>query len=492
MRIRTLMLLLALITLAVGCGDEAGDSFDNDGLNLLEPENQNQANQNQVDQNQANQTNQNPTNQNPTNQNHANQHLPEDEPALLGTYTHHYNEGPRTFDLVRLPRSDGEFAYIMWTPPQTPAQSGPLMVVAQPYDGIDWTGEEVDERWAELSPGGYPDVDGPDYDPATSGNIHYGLADLGEIADLGNIWLLNGMGLAFVFGRFYAGDALDGYVHSMVAALEFLGAQPRVDADRLGTFGLSWGGFMAVYGAAYAPDSVGPVRTAALFPPVDFVSFLEYATEGIEESFSGVALNIARAVFEPFVRRINAGVDGLGGPGFDGFRAEDICAQLEAPILVLHDEYDTLVPYDPVRQFADDCDQVEGVWYVHEEPIDFATRSINHGPILAGPGFPTALTFAITYLIQALNPGQPVRLVLYSEVAMVAFLETMHRLDEEDEDLAWAAERLIEMTTPGLTLIHLADFSASTGEEVLVDLINEIWELELEEADVVPWLADFL
>ena len=49
--------------------------------------------------------------------------------------------------LLRLTNAAGGDTYAQWVPPPG-AQRAPVMVLAMPYEGIDWTGEAVDQCWA--------------------------------------------------------------------------------------------------------------------------------------------------------------------------------------------------------------------------------------------------------------------------------------------------------------------------------------------------------
>src|SRR5688572_10221004 len=53
-----------------------------------------------------------------------------------------------TIDLVRAHRPDGATSYLAYEHATLP--SAGVVVMTQPYSGIDWTGEDVDARWAAL------------------------------------------------------------------------------------------------------------------------------------------------------------------------------------------------------------------------------------------------------------------------------------------------------------------------------------------------------
>ena len=75
-----------------------------------------------------------------------------------------YDRDGRSFpvQLVRVTRPDAGRTYVEWIRSDHPG-ARPVVVSTDPYGGIDWSGEEVDVRWAVHPAGTYEDVDGPGY-----------------------------------------------------------------------------------------------------------------------------------------------------------------------------------------------------------------------------------------------------------------------------------------------------------------------------------------
>ncbi len=83
----------------------------------------------------------------------------------------------RELVLLRLPTADGKSTFAVWAPPLPGAGVQPAVLPTQPYDGIDWSGEAVDARWASACATGAclrSDTDGPGGGPA-AGVIGYAL-----------------------------------------------------------------------------------------------------------------------------------------------------------------------------------------------------------------------------------------------------------------------------------------------------------------------------
>ena len=414
---------------------------------------------------------------------------------VLDEYVHTFNEGPRTFQLLRLSRRDGGSAYAMWTHVDVFSPS-PAVVLAQPYDGIDWTQETVDQRWATRATQNpapsYPDEDGPDYEAGVSANIAYSLSTLAQLAESSNYYILNGISPLLVFGRFYAGDDVAGTVNVMHAGLRFLEEQDDVDPQRIGVIGGSWGGFMTVYGAAYAPASLH-VTAAAYFPPVDFGDMIDYVTVRMPSLAPAGNVAAFSAFFEPYVRRILAARGRLGGSAdsWDGFTTADVCAGLRGDTLVLHDDWDTLVPIVHSLALREACpDPVDALTWTHDTPIDWATTTLTHGPISLEPILPSMTSFATGYLISRLVPEGANRWYLWSRPAMAGYLARVRVLEGRGESIANVAARLQEWLSP---TSYVADFAAdpitiTPVDEALAGLLSEVWEETILPADVAAWL----
>ena len=261
------------------------------------------------------------------------------------------DETDYSYQLLKLANEAGGYAYAQWFhPPRgTPA---PTVLVTQPYPGIDWTGEEVDERWAAL-PGAatgitHPDVDGPG-GGAEANAISFQLTTPEKMGDESTIWLWNGFGVLHVFGRFYAGGDIWNDVQDMVAGLRFLEQNEEVDKSHVATFGGSWGGFEALYAAAYAPETIVPVAAVPLAPPSNFTRMVAHILDTPAQLPNPVTAAMFTDFFDPYLRRITAATGGLpgeAGADFSRFSLATLTQRLTTPTLIPHDDWDTLVPFD--------------------------------------------------------------------------------------------------------------------------------------------------
>ena len=148
------------------------------------------------------------------------------------------------YKLLRIKDGAGLETYALWIAPKPGVTS--VIVMTEPYTGIDWTGLTLDQTVAVLPDAktlGYiDDLYGPLYEASTSKKIVYDYKTPDDIIPKGMPYLVNGMGVLFVFERFYAGGSIEQDANETALALEFLGTQLSVDSSKIGITGASWGG----------------------------------------------------------------------------------------------------------------------------------------------------------------------------------------------------------------------------------------------------------
>ncbi len=316
-----------------------------------------------------------------------------------------------TYELARVTDPDsGHVTYVQWNRPlDMPSTPHPVFVFTKPYVGIDWTGEAVDEKWAALGAGMHPDADEPSFAAETGSNIAYSQITPLQGVEEGAVPLLNQIPTLMLFGRFYAGGSIQDDRDDMVLGLRFLENRPDVDPARIAILGGSWGGFEAIYAAAYAPESVRPAYGIALYPLSDFAQETAYADQFPTLSVAGQR-DMYMNFFEPYGRRIQATVEPNGS--FAGFTHADIASRLSTPFIFLHDDHDTLVPFTMAEDLAKSLgDRAQYLWFRHEAPVDLNVDVPSHGPTPSA--FPISM-YSLTYasvLVQLLPSTNPLILV---------------------------------------------------------------------------------
>ena len=153
--------------------------------------------------------------------------------------------------------------------------------------------------------------------------------------------------LAFDFrGHGDSGGSGDGPLElDILAAADFLRAQPAVDGDRLCYRGSSMGGF---YGLKAAPEA--GFAAIALLCPASEATMLDALADihgGLDEGES----DAQNAAFAPHVAPPRWDSDGLRSY-FERQNSERLAARVECPVLLVHARGDEVVPFSHSLQLA--------------------------------------------------------------------------------------------------------------------------------------------
>ncbi len=352
-----------------------------------------------------------------------------------------------------------------------------MLLITRPYDGIDWTGEAVDARWAALGAGFHPDVDSPAA-PANAGVIAYQPMTRQQEADDAFIWRANGISVLSVYGRFYAGGSIQNDVDDMTAGLEFLAREPGVDTSRIGIFGGSWGGFEALYGAAGAPDAAVPVVGVALYPLSDFAAEYRFIVHEMPQRYTLPTSHDANtAFFAPYLRRVVATTGGTpdAGGDFSSFDVTGLATRLRTPFLLLHEDYDTLVGIDQSEALvAARPDLVDALYVRHVGPPQPTWDAVltAHGPELGGFAGAGVTPFIVARLLKPLVSGT--FYVPWSDELTTTLLWMRDRQRDGAPHPELAA-RLLELHDARVMMVHVNSGALSPGPDTVTTLVNQVW-----------------
>lgn len=390
-------------------------------------------------------------------------------------------------ELWRLQNPDGGCAYLAFLPhpDASPTSPRPVVITTRPYAGIDWTGEALDARWAgrEGASTGYrhADEDEPSV-TETSGDIGFTLTPAAALEEEAGLYRYNGLSAAFAYGRFYAGGDLNNDKADIAAGIDYVSSRPEVDPAHVGVFGMSWGGFEALYGSATATST--PAVTVAHSPPIDFSVLTDWAGGGCAEATPSRAA-LCGDFFDPYLRRIRAVVgDDLSDRGAFGlYNAETLCGVLPST-LILHDSWDMLVPFEGTLDFAQRCERVNPLYEAHSGPFDPTTAIFDHAGGGLPDGYPASLTFALAFLLTGVMAEAPI-VVPFEDATLRGFLQNLRALpSSETYAVTAAAPRLAELMADNVSLFDVADETIVDGGETLTSLVNEVWETSLTEGEI--------
>lgn len=407
---------------------------------------------------------------------------------VLGSGTHN----GRAFQKLRLTWGARAPTYAVWFPPLTAEGIHGAVVLAEPYVGIDWTGEPADAAFAALPDAGSDtlkaDAYGPGYLPGVSGPIVYRKIPEADVYSEAYAYLTGGLGVLFVFERFYAGGDLLNDALDTATALQFLSEQPEVEAARTGIYGASLGGFCAVHGSALA--DAAPAYGAAWSPPVDMAEFAAHVTSAAYARVADPAKKQVWAqVLDPYRRRM-AAVPGAPG-AYASHTAVAVASALRTNFLLLHDDWDTLVPVENTRALlAAAPARTTGFLVPRPGPIDFARLDLKHSPVPFGGDVWYAFTMVHAYLLTRLMPpGRPFT-SLYHAAEMEAFMDFMSGAQRRGVDISPLAPRLLDLCDERVSLLDMGDLAAPTvaGRAVVARWLNAHWGTRFSPAEAVEFL----
>ncbi|MCY1070579.1 hypothetical protein OV090_37910 [Nannocystis sp. RBIL2] len=393
--------------------------------------------------------------------------------VTLAEQTFPLNNTDVLVEFIRAERPDGGRSFLLYQ--HAPAAKAPLVIQTQPYAGIDWTGEEVDERWAQQGDGSHPDVDAPDYNE--SDNIAYQLQDPAEAVGANNVWAFNGFAAIHAYGRFYAGGTLADDALDAVAPYAFARTRPdEIDLERIGAFGSSWGGMMALFGASQAPPDAAPRVVVPISAPSDFVALWTWSSDTFLSQSNNPTM--VTGFYSPYWRRATPILGSPpAGAAAEPYTHAGLCPGLPGTLILPHDAWDAIIPITQTQGLAAACANVEPIYWPRATPLDLETATMTHGPF-AGEGLvPSVLIY--TYAALALQLAPPEAANVYSVTSgpsLVLHLQLVLAEQKAGKDVAWILPRLRELADPRLQTLVAELNQLQPSAAVLASAVNEVWQ----------------
>lgn len=379
-------------------------------------------------------------------------------------------------------------SYLLYIPSSDPA--APIMVINEPYDGINWTDESVDQIFADLGAGKHPDRYGPawngtdtvSYKPETTS------PEGGSLRASIDLWIRNGFAVIKTYGRFYAGGSLANDVADAAAPWYFMASRAaEFEGRQRFSRGGSWGGMMALYGAAVAPAGFRATGIAVTSPPVLLQAVRDYAlTAGSSDPAVSAA---ASAYFSSFIRRIEAT---NGADADTPFNAATLCGCLPSEVIIGHDDNDTIVPVEQTETLAGACPgKIDAVYWRRPDTATISTSGISHGKFGGSSGFPGVRTLTAARIFAlvdspAVVPADP------SSIAI--FLRTVSQARAGGEDIGYAVTALKPLLATNIRIQSMTGSDTSqTGADFLAEVVNATFSSGITAAAVAEaLLADRL
>jgi pimeloyl-ACP methyl ester carboxylesterase len=353
------------------------------------------------------------------------------------------------------------------------------IIYVVPYTGIDWSGEDLDKRWSSNASAltGYfgNDVDGPLYDSTTSKPLFYQQIkkDIMPISGLGISF--NGYDVLYVYNRFYAGRYADDYVQDVVDAIAWL--KSKNSSEQIGLLGFSLGGFISAQVAARAATS--DLKAVALISPLlswpKQVQYLNDLNTLITDSTQRQGY---LDFFEPYTRRFSNPESNLDLP------------QFSFPALMIHDQWDTLVPIAQADAFHTlNSTNVTYLKHFHSTGIDYMTMIRDHSQPGSGQNSDNVQPFYLAFLFNRIAPDTQPKFILYTQVSMDRVFSEMHSQKLAGKDIIGFQNSLKEFCQEHFIMYDTTKTAApETGPTYLARKLNEVWGLTQTPSSICGYL----
>jgi pimeloyl-ACP methyl ester carboxylesterase len=366
----------------------------------------------------------------------------------------------------------------------------PTVLMTMPYEGFDWSQDAVDRRWSSdpNAATGYSSNDTDSTNYPGSGIVGYQLKSESDLFGDANFYLLHGMNVAFVFNRFYGGATFVEHAFDTAMALKYLAKEKAVDPEKIGIYGLSWGGMTAAYGAILG--NVPIKQLTLLSPALDLQALAEYYTNWIPANVASSSQKTAFATFyAPYGRRINPKATSLYSPAQIASKLSSISDHTT----ILADDSDTLVPTAKTRAIVSAMPSVKvsGLWWSHADAIDYETASLSHESHATQPlVFSDVLTIMQMDMAYALLPASAnMTILIYEMNVWNTYLAYMRAEQQRGQDMTAFTRMLIQMAGPRVLVMNQQDNTQSGAGSIFVSTwLNLYWGVNITPANVVSVL----
>lgn len=370
--------------------------------------------------------------------------------------------------LLQLDIPGKQSVYAQWFPSILDRKQ-PAMLLTDPYGIISWDGFPHKETVKYITPE--------------------------EVFMPASVYLFNGFSVLTVFGRFYADNTIQDNVDYIHTGLNYLATRTEVALDSIGIYGKSWGGFQALFGSANAPDRARPAYGVALYPPSDFEEVINYVRDVQLPMIETEELyNYYIDFFAPYAAKVFAAANG----DYSKWNRSFLQKELRTKFLVVHEEWDLVVPFNLSVALADDLsDRVKYLWYLKGSAVDYNDLPFEygHGHLRAydedlNPySIPFYSTLTSVWLMTKLSKDTRTLFIPVDNEALVNFLQYLKDYKDTGIDMEWAAELLADLCDTRISLVNVdPPHSFNPGTEVLSTAINSVWGTTLTPETVATEL----
>ncbi len=374
----------------------------------------------------------------------------------------------------------------------------PTVVIANPYAGIDWTGEPGDEKWWGRSGSdlGYlfSDEDGPGFEAGkTTGHLFYQRQTPEQSFQMGALFSPNKISLLIINNRFYRGRSLKIYVDEFKKVTTYFLEQKKIDPNKMALFGASLGGFIAAQ--ASLDKKINPKALVLETPLIDLKNQVGHILDYPNLITDSTVLEKYVNFFEPYLRRIylfTGGAPADHASEYLPYQLETVAKNLKSETLVMHDTWDTLVPVTNSLQFVNKAPLSQLFLYQHSTAIDWNAFKMDHWQLAEGMSGESAWPWYHLFIYKRiLNEDQP-KTLYYEYLKLAASINEVKQAKDRGQDISWFKIRMLDLCMPNLTM---NDYSSSippvTGVQFLQHVMKEIFNFDKPENQICNEVKNF-
>lgn len=361
--------------------------------------------------------------------------------------------------------------YAQWIPSPVATGAAPAVLVTAPYDGINWSRDPIDLQWSSNTngtSGTFPDTNGPGYTSGISKPIAYFPSEPGSYAKMWYPLLKSGIGILVVYGRFYAGGDFNTYLNAVRNGLDYLATQSKVDPERVGIFGISLGGFEALYGSA--TSNLKPKYGIAWSPLSDVVKQKAYIANEPNQIANPTQAEAFKGFFEPYLRRVPTDLASL--------TKESLIPRLNTHFLIFHDDWDMLTPSTLSHDFVSMAGaKAEALWFPHLTPINHSTFALDHQQTSEGISSSMGYLFSYAYFQNRLlaSSSNAILLGYYSASDSTKTFAYFRAQQQGGNDIRSLTSRLVDLCDPRIYLLEMSGGTGVTGPAFVASILQTHW-----------------
>jgi len=379
----------------------------------------------------------------------------------------------------------------------------PTVVISNPYAGIDWSDDQQDKVWLSKpnSTGAfYADSEGPIVDliDQSLGKIFFQSQTLNQTSSLGAIYLENNLSVLIVNNRFYRGRNLKIYIEEFKKSVKFFIENKYIDSSKMAFWGASLGGMISTYAAL---DTAYPPKALALITPLlDYKKFYAHSDSITSKVSDNTVKQAYLDFFAPYLRRIIDFSKGTPEQKPDVFALYDvnyIANNLNSNVLMIHDTWDTLVPYQATIELYDLIKNKSHfttnlVLHQHSSEIIWNTFKLDHAQESEGYNNDNANLFYPAFILNQLLSADQSKWIYYDYIKVAKMLVEFRAAEGRGQNISWLKSRFKDLCHENIRLYDTTmTIGEVSGRYFVQQVMKNIWNFDKPENQICSELDHY-